>query len=238
MDNTIRAAAALRALDLLRHPTQGETTLYLIRHGQTAANINQQLVGLTDTPLDALGLRQAREVAERLRHVRIDALLTSPLSRAVATAGEITRTTGLPGEVVPGLSEMHFGAAEGLTLAQVLVQFPEVRPLLDDIDDASFAWPGGDSRHGFHQRVLATFLGILERFERRHVAVVCHGGVIGSFFAQIEGGAPNDYARYAVANCSVTHLVVTRDHTQVHLWNDVAHLSDVELHPVDPRQRA
>ncbi len=224
--------SGVRALDLLKHPTQGETTLYLIRHGQTLANLNHQLVGTTDIPLDPLGERQARWVANRMRGIRLDALLSSPLHRARATAAEITSTTGLEPEIVPGLSEMHFGDAEGLTIEQVIMQFPKIAPVLDDIDDVAFAWPGGDSRTGFHQRVLATFLGILERYERQHVAVVCHGGVIGSIFAQIEGGSPNDFARYAVANCSITHLVVTPDHTEVHLWNETDHLEEVQRTPL------
>jgi broad specificity phosphatase PhoE len=222
----------VRMLDLLKHPTQGETTLYLIRHGQTLANINHQLVGTTDIPLDPLGERQARWVAERMRDVHLDALLSSPLTRARATATEIARITGREPEIIPGLSEIHFGNAEGLTIDQVVLQFPEIAHLVDDIDDVSFAWPGGDSRRGFHQRVFTTFLGILERYERQHVAVVCHGGVIGSFFAQIEGGSPNDFARYAVANCSITHLVVTPDHTQVHLWNEIGHLEEVQRTPL------
>lgn len=232
MANPSRHESRVRALDLLKHPTQGETTLYLIRHGQTSANINHQLVGMTDIPLDPLGERQARWVAERMRTVHLDALLSSPLTRARTTAAEITRTTGHEPEIVPGLSEIHFGDAEGLTIEQVVMQFPEIESLLDDIDDVAFAWPGGDSRLGFHQRVLATFLGILERYERQHVAVVCHGGVIGSLFAQIEGGSPNDFARYAVANCSITHLVVTPDHTRVHLWNEIGHLEEVQRAPL------
>jgi len=232
MANMFKPDPPVHALDLLKHPTQGETTLYLLRHGQTAANINHQLVGVTDVPLDPLGERQARWLAERMRGVHLDALLSSPLARARATAAEITRISGHEPEIVAGLSEMHFGDAEGLTIEQVVMQFPEIAPLLDNIDDVAFAWPGGDSRSGFHQRVLATFLGILERYERQHVAIVCHGGVIGSLFAQIEGGSLNDYARYAVANCSVTHLVVTPDHTEVHLWNDIGHLEEVQATPL------
>ncbi len=232
MANTSTQTGGVRALDLLKHPTQGETTLYLIRHGQTSANINHLLVGATDIPLDPLGERQARWVAARMRDVRLDALLTSPLQRPRATATEIARVTVLNPEVAPGLSEIHFGDAEGLTIHQVVMQFPEIAHRIDDIEDVSFAWPGGDSREGFHERVLATFLGILERYERQHVAVVCHGGVISSFFAQIEGGPPSDFARYAVANCSITHLVVTPDHTQVHLWNEIGHLEEVHLSPL------
>lgn len=205
--------------------------MLLIRHGQTEANINQLLVGMTDVPLDPLGEVQARRVAEHMRSIPIDALVTSPLKRARDTAHQISLATGKPPEIVPGLSEMNFGHAEGLTMEQVLQQFPELYALEQDVDDAAFTWPGGDHRVTFHERVYATFLGLIERYDRQRVAVVCHGGVIGSFFAQIEGGSPNDFAKYAVANCSITHLVIAADHTEVHLWNDISHLDDVHHAP-------
>ena len=217
-------------LDTLKHPTRSETTLLLIRHGQTDANVNRLLVGMTDVPLDPLGELQARRIGEHMKSVPIDALVTSPLKRARDTAHQISVATGHVPVVVPGLSEMNFGRAEGLTMDQVMAQFPELMALRDD-NDATFVWPDGDHRVSFHDRVYATFLGLIERYDRQRLAVVCHGGVIGSFFAQIEGGSPNDFARYAVANCSITHLVVTADHTEVHLWNDVTHLDEVQIEP-------
>lgn len=222
--------APRRTLDILKHPTRSETTLLLIRHGQTEANINRLLVGLTDVPLDPLGEVQARRIGEHMRKVPIDALVTSPLKRARDTAHQISIATGHTPVVVPGLSEMNFGRAEGLTMEQVIAQFPELMTMRED-DDPTFTWPDGDHRVSFHDRVYATFLGLIERYDRQRLAVVCHGGVIGSFFAQIEGGSPNDFARYAVANCSITHLVVTADHTEVHLWNDVTHLDQVQIEP-------
>lgn len=227
-----------RILDILKHPKRSETTLLLIRHGQTDANLNRLLVGMTDVPLDPLGESQARRIGEHMRSVPIDALVTSPLKRARDTARQISVATGHEPVVVPGLSEMNFGKAEGLTMEQVIEQFPELMAVRDD-DDATFAWPDGDHRVSFHDRVYATFLGLIERYDRQRLAVVCHGGVIGSFFAQIEGGSPNDFVRYGVANCSITHLVVTADHTEVHVWNDVTHLDEVHneswgIYPANP----
>jgi 2,3-bisphosphoglycerate-dependent phosphoglycerate mutase len=222
----------VRAFDILRHPRQGTTELFLVRHGQTEANVNRQLVGATDIPLDPLGERQAAQVGARFAGIAIDGIVTSPLQRARRTAHEIALTTGREPIVVPGLTEIDFGDLEGYTIQQVLEQFPEMREQLDDLHDLDLGWPGGETRRGFHTRVMATFLGIIERFENTSLAVVCHGGVIGSFYAQLEAGPHNDLVRYAVANCSVTHLVVTPDHTQVYLWNDISHLGEAPMEPL------
>src|SRR5690606_21038559 len=101
------------------------TELYLVRHGQTSANVNHLLVGATDIPLDPLGERQAHQVGKRFSNIPVDAVLTSPLQRARRTAEAIAHTTGHNPQVVPGLSEIDFGRMEGLTIEQVLAQFPE-----------------------------------------------------------------------------------------------------------------
>jgi broad specificity phosphatase PhoE len=223
----------VRTYDLIKHPAQGETTIFLVRHGQTAANLDHRLAGITDVPLDPLGETQATEVAEYFRNVPFDTLLSSPLARARETARRIGTVTGHTPEPVPGLEEMHFGDCENLTLAEAIVQFPELKKMEDDLEDLDLAWPRGDSRRGFHQRVNATFLGILERYVQQSVVVVAHGGVIGSFVAQVEGGNPSQYARYSVANCSVTQLRVTPEATEIHCWNQVSHLKSVDIAPFE-----
>ncbi|HWV25191.1 MAG TPA: histidine phosphatase family protein [Thermomicrobiales bacterium] len=212
--------------DLVKHPRNGSTELFLVRHGRTLANVNHLLVGATDYPLDDLGERQAHQVARRFQTIPVDSVLTSPLQRAKTTAERIGAVTRRTPEIVPGLTEINFGAVEGLTIQQVVSQFPDLRPHLGDFENLELAWPGGDSRRGFAERIMATFLGIIDRFENQRVAVVCHGGVIGAFCAQVGVGPTDNAIRWAVSNCSITHLSVTPDHTRLELWNDVTHLDE------------
>jgi len=223
---------APRVFDLIRHPRQGRTTLYLVRHGQTEGNAKHLFIGSTDLPLDPLGERQAQHVGARFAEIEIDVLISSPMQRARQTAAEISLATGKPVEIVQGLSEIDFGALEGFTIEEVLEQFLDMRSKLDAIENVDLAWPEGESRFTFNDRVLTTLLGILDRHVDKTVAVVCHGGVIGSFIAQVEGGSPSDFVKYAVQNCSVTHLVVTPDQTLVHFTNDYSHLEYVQTEPL------
>ena len=55
--------------------------------------------------------------------------------------------------------------------------------------------------------------------------------MIGSLLAQLDGGSPNDYATYPVANCSVTHLEIDLEGARAHLMNDIAHLDVVRTEP-------
>ena len=209
----------------LRHPGEGETTLYLVRHGRTASNVGQILHGSTDVPLDATGLRQAQLVADRLAAGDpADALLASPLTRALTTARIIGARIGREPRVVPELVEMDFGDLEGITVERLAAEHPELASRFDDLEDHEVAWPGGESRRGFHARVMAAFLAILADHPGQRVVVVAHGGVIGSFLAQVEGNSPNDYLAYRLGNTGLTHLHITADHTDIHLLNDLLHL--------------
>jgi broad specificity phosphatase PhoE len=217
-----------RLYDRLRHSRTGSTHLYLVRHGQTSGNTLRQLIGHTDIPLDELGLRQADEVGRAMRSVPLDAVISSPLERARVTAIAIAGHHGLPVELDERLKEMHFGDAEGLTFAEAAAKFPHLAELAADPLHEHFTWPGGDHRTTFHKKVFASLTELVLAHLDRHVAIVCHGGVISSFIAQLDGGSPNDYATYPVANCSITYLEVHAEGTTAHRLNDTAHLEIVE----------
>lgn len=222
----------------LVHPAGSSTDLYFVRHGQTPANVKHQFAGVTDVPLDELGKRQAEQVAERFRHFEIDAIMSSPLQRAHYTAEQIGKITGLKPNVMDGLKEIDFGDVEMMTINQVLETYPKLMPTLGDPRDTTMQWPNGESRHEFHSRVLASVNAILRTYVDKSVAVVCHGGVISSVLSYLEDGPRNDFERYRIANCSITHMSVRPDETVIHAWNDFSHLDAVEtgrlrLDPID-----
>ena len=62
------------------------TKLLLIRHGRSMWNSEGRIQGQVDIPLDEVGVQQAERVARRLQSQPIDAIYSSPLLRARATA--------------------------------------------------------------------------------------------------------------------------------------------------------
>ena len=60
--------------------------ILLARHGETPWNAEGRYQGQEDIPLSAVGIAQATALGERLRALRIDRALASPLSRARRTA--------------------------------------------------------------------------------------------------------------------------------------------------------
>src|SRR5207245_2883598 len=68
----------------LRPPQVSATSVYLVRHGQSAWNVAGRYCGVSDCPLTEAGLRQADALAAWIRHLPIDAVYASPLERARA----------------------------------------------------------------------------------------------------------------------------------------------------------
>ena len=59
--------------------------LFFVRHGQTDANarmVGGQFIQELDEPLNQIGIEQANELAEQLKDMEFDAIISSPLKRA------------------------------------------------------------------------------------------------------------------------------------------------------------
>src|SRR6476659_3649948 len=81
-------------------------------------------------------------------------------------------------------------------------------------------------------RVRDALTGLATRYASHTAVVVSHGGVLGSLAAQLIGTPPNDWSRYQIQNCSVTHLEITTDGSIFHRFNDCAHLNALDAAPV------
>ena len=75
-------------------------TIYFIRHGQSHANASLIRQQTGDTELTPHGMAQAREVAQHLKPLPIEAIISSTFKRAKATAGELAAVKNLPVEHV------------------------------------------------------------------------------------------------------------------------------------------
>lgn len=210
--------------------TVKHTEVFMVRHGQTDSNVGGLFHGATDVPLNAIGLRQAQLVASRIAQLeRLDSLHSSPLQRALTTARAIASRTGLEPRLHVDLSEMDFGEAEGLTLATMSETFPDMALRFADITDYDARFPGGESRREFHTRVREALDRIVSDHAGERLVVVAHGGVIASLLAQVLGDDPNDWRRYSIDNCSVTHLELATHAPVAHLLNDVVHLEQIDI---------
>ncbi len=93
--------------------------LILTRHGETLENQQHILQGQLPGTLSPLGIKQAEELAEKLKNKRIDAVICSDLARSRETARAVASLHGLEPEATPLLREMDWGVYTGQQLDDV-----------------------------------------------------------------------------------------------------------------------
>lgn len=96
--------------------------IWLIRHGETAWSLSGQHTGRSDIPLTARGVEQARALRPLLATQHFDTVLTSPMSRAIATCREAG--LGESARIESDLSEWNYGIYEGRTTADIRQTVP------------------------------------------------------------------------------------------------------------------
>ena len=117
---------------------------------------------------------QARELAAALAGVPIEAVYTSPLARAVATAEAIATEHGLIPIEVAELREIDLGEVEGLAFEQYPAELQRellTRPL-------AMRFPGGETYGELRERVCRALADIVAANRDQAVAVVTHAGSI------------------------------------------------------------
>lgn len=151
----------------------GRTTTLLLRHGQTEMSAERRFAGRGDVPLTSAGMQQAAAAAGRLaERGDIDAVVTSPLRRALCTAEAVADAAGVPLAVEPDLVETDFGDWEGLTFGEVLARWPDEMAAWQV--DASAAPPGGESFAAVAERVDGALDRLLIERNGQTVVVVSH----------------------------------------------------------------
>lgn len=159
--------------------------LYLTRHGETEWNVHSRIQGQTDTALNETGIRQARELAERLKKERlaIGRIYTSRQLRAYETAQIVAELLGLNVIVKDGLEEINLGKWEGYTWKQVRELFHEEYE--DWHENRRYQVPpGGESYQLLLERLIPVLHSIIKE-EQEDVLVVTHSAVIMTLLSYI-----------------------------------------------------
>lgn len=169
--------------------------LFLVRHGQTEANLRGVFCGLTDVPLTPLGVEQAGNVAGWLAEVEFAHAASSQLLRARHTADIVLAGHSLNAEVDnksvdnksvdDQLNEMNFGEWE----------MRHHHDLQHEDPDAWAAWvadwqqaspTGGESFPQFSTRIESVVQSLLStKDSEKNQLVVAHQGVLSLMLARL-----------------------------------------------------
>ena len=159
--------------------------IFLLRHGAIDNPPPRRFLGRSDLPLNADGVRQARDLARWMGVLPFRRVCASPLSRAVETAALVSGRPAAAIERVETLVEIDLGAWEGLSLAEVQVRFPgEYEQRGQDL--AAYRTPGGVSFSEVADRACPA-LADLARDMPGPLLVVAHMGVNRAVLSRLLG---------------------------------------------------
>jgi broad specificity phosphatase PhoE len=189
------------------------TRLYLVRHGQSEANVTWEFsYRRVDPPLTALGVQQAQITAEHLRSLPVDAMYASPMLRAVQTAEIFSAALGIDVEILEELREVNVGDLEDLVPTREAwathsrIHHDWAAGKLDA------AFPGGEDYHGLSGRALDAFAQIVAARPGQSSVVVAHGAI---FTAAIDALCPAvsmaEIVTLPNGNCGITTVDIQTD---------------------------
>ncbi len=159
------------------------TRLWLIRHGEPAAEARHRCYGGLDVGLSEGGRVQMKEVASFLRAEPLTTIYASSRSRALESARILAASHSCRVEVIPDLREIHFGDLEGLTYDEIAARYPELyRRWMETPTEVRF--PNGECFAEMRARVLRAVDAILHSRPGETAAMVSHGGVNRILIAQ------------------------------------------------------
>ncbi|MBA3707980.1 MAG: histidine phosphatase family protein [Planctomycetes bacterium] len=164
------------------------TELWIVRHAESDGNRDGIVTGQFDVALTPNGHLQAKRLGRRLTGMAFDALYTSDLQRATATAGYAAAATGLEPQSDPRLRELDAGTWTGLKSTDIAVRFADEWLAWQKRDPDMRRGGGiGESYNMGATRITAVLTELAERHAGGRVLVIAHGGVMGLYLARMMG---------------------------------------------------
>ncbi len=210
------------------------TTLYLVRHGVTVGDEERRYKGSIDVPLSEEGRVQAQKtagfIAEDIarRTMRADrscfsasclqAIYSSPLSRAQRTAEEICKPHGLNPIVDSDLRERHFGDWEGMSFSEIQEQFPDAFRAWTG-NPLDYAPTGGETTREVEARAVRALSTLLRRHGGQSFVIVAHGGINRIMLCHVMGLSLEHAFRIEQDNAAVNVIEFWEAYPVVKLLN-------------------
>jgi len=208
------------------------TKIILIRHGETSWNALGLLQGNADIPLNENGSAQAQDLANSTYSKTVNAVYSSPLSRAYDTAQAIADVHQLPVKVRGNLREIGVGIYTGYRSSQipreVQISFttnpdfamPSGIPDPTNLLDPSYVqgiYFEGESLNNVSDRTWHGITNLAKQHCGENVVTVTHGGVIQVVLTQVYGLNVTQYRQFTIPTASQTVLEFEPDDSVVEL---------------------
>ena len=203
------------------------TTVYLIRHGETANNQEKRCNGCrTNQPLNERGEAQARALSAYFSDHPVDTVHTSYLDRAKQTAMLAFGLDESALLVEPDLHEVDVGLWDGMLFPEIAEKYPE--QWYNNKHRTSLAvYPEGEAIPDAAERVFGAFLRIVRENRGKRIAIVAHGLALALLCQRIFSWHLDRKNEMAGLSNTGFHLleIDEKGHAEMMVWNCTDHLN-------------
>lgn len=205
------------------------TTVLLVRHGQSRANLYHIFAGHSHFPLSELGKVQTQLTAKYIaQNYKVDKIYSSDLLRAFDTACSISEELGfMPIITHPDLREINAGDWEGARNGELEAISPENFAKWKD-DVANCACPNGETVAHMAERFYNKVLELATKNDGKTIVIATHATPVRAMTTLVKHGTlekMNDVAWST--NASVTELCFENGTFTLKEESHDAHLADL-----------
>lgn len=203
------------------------TSIYLVRHGQTAWNKEEIFRGRTDVSLDETGVKQAELAGDYFRGMDIDAIYSSPLSRAWQTAQKIAKNHSLEVQVLGGIIDMSFGDWEGHARQQIQKMDPETYRMW--IEEPHRIRPsGGESLEEVRIRSMMALEEVIQSHPGKTLILVSHRVINKVLICAILGIDQSHFWQITQDTAAINLIQYRKGRYILSLMNETCHLKSLD----------
>ncbi len=206
------------------------TEIILVRHGETEWNVGEVFRGRIDIELNETGVKQAELLAKYLSEVKIEAIYSSPLKRALRTAELIARPHKLKVQIDQGLVDLDFGKWQGLPHQEVKDKYKELyakwveNPHLITI-------AGGESVNDVRKRAIGVVDEIIAKYDGT-VTLVSHRVVNKVLICALLGLDNSHFWNIRLDTCGITTFAYENERFILTKHNDTSFLRSLQKPPL------
>jgi len=193
--------------------------IFLIRHGETEHNRDNIVSGISDSILTETGKLQSKKLAEYFSNETIDAIYTSPSSRALETAQDIAKKKHLQVNCDERLREINFGDWEGKNWDFVSQNIPNWKEIRHE-----YRSPNGETQQEVSDRVFAFLREIKKKHKEENIIIIGHGSVNKAFLGILLKISIKERYSIGQRNACINIIGISNNTVKIYKINDTAYL--------------
>jgi len=204
--------------------------IILARHGETDWNVAEVFRGRIDVELNETGVKQAELLGGYLSEIKIDAVYSSPLKRALKTAEVIAGHHALKVNIVHGLIDFDYGEWQGLSHQEVKEKYKALyadwigRP-------EQLKMPDGERLEDVRKRAMVVVNDVIKKYDGA-VVLVSHRVVNKVLICALLGLDNSHFWNVKLDTCGISNFSYEGGRFILTKHNDTSYLKPVQEAPL------